>query len=136
MVFASGLAYANNPTIDEKILKTFKEAFPKAEKVTWYEEGGNYEVLFTCEAVKCRMWFNNKGDATKTIRYYTERNLCPLVMSKIHKNFSGKSIYGVTEVSTDLGTTYNVILEDATKWYHVLVDTDGSVRLEKKYTKA
>jgi len=135
LVLASSFAYANN-TIDEKILKTFKEAFPKAEKVTWYEEGGSYQVLFTCDAVKCRMYFDNKGDATKTIRYYTEQNLCPLVMTKIKQKFAGKNIFGITEVSTDSGTTYNIILEDEKKWYHVLVDTDGSVQLEKKYTKA
>jgi hypothetical protein len=136
LVFASGACYANAPTVDEKILKTFQEAFPKAEKVTWYEEDGNYEVLFTCDQVKCRMWYDNKGNALKTIRYYYEQNLCPFVMTKIKQRFPGKKIFGVTEVSTSLGVTYSIILEDEQKWYHVNVDTDGSVQLEKKYTKA
>ncbi|HVG40016.1 MAG TPA: hypothetical protein VM888_00295 [Chitinophagaceae bacterium] len=136
LVFASGVSFAGTPVIDEKILKSFQDAFPKAEKVTWYEESGNYQVLFTCEQIKCRMWFDNKGNALQTIRYYYEQNLCPFVMTKVKQKFAGKQIYGITEVSTDRGVVYNIILEDEKKWYHVKVDTDGSVQLEKKYIKA
>jgi len=40
-LFASTLAFAK-PAVDEKIEKTFKESFPKAEKVTWYENDSYY----------------------------------------------------------------------------------------------
>jgi hypothetical protein len=136
LVFITGVSYAGTPGIDEKILKTFQEAFPKAEKVTWYEDNGAYAVLFTCDDIRCRMWFDNKGTAQKTIRYYYEQNLCPFVLTKVKQKFSGKKVYGITEVSTNEGITYNIILEDETRWYHVFVDTNGSVQLEKKYIKA
>ena len=45
-------------------------------------------------------------------------------------------MFGVTEVATDAGVTYHIILEDAKKWYHVTADGSGFMQLEKKLTKA
>jgi hypothetical protein len=134
-VLTSSLAFAS-PAVDGKIEKTFKESFPKAEKVTWYESDSYYEVLFTNNQVTCRMWYDHDGNVSKTERYYKEDGLSPFLLAKLNKKFPGKKVYGVTEVSTDGGTTYNIILEDEKQWYQVSADDAGSVHLDKKLLKA
>ena len=134
-VFASSLAFAN-PTVDAKIEKTFKESFPKAEKVTWYENDSYYEVLFTNNQVTCRMWYDHDGNVTKTERYYKEEGLSPYLLAKLNKKFAGKKVFGVTEVSSESGVTYNIILEDDKKWYQVSADDSGNMHLDKKLLKA
>ena len=135
-VCASFYASAANPGIDDKIEKNFKASFPNAEKITWYENDSYYEVLFTSNQVTCRLWYDRDGAVTKTERYYKADGLSPFILAKLNKKFEGKNVFGVTEVATDAGVTYHIILEDAKKWYHVTADGTGSLRLEKKLTKA
>jgi hypothetical protein len=135
LILASGIVYAS-PVIDEKILNTFKGAFPKAETVSWYKDGNTYLVYFTNDQVKCRMWYDASGEVLKTIRYYDEQNLCPFILTKVKQKYADKKVYGVTEVSSNEGVKYNIVLEDEKKWYHVSVDFYGTLRLDKKYNKA
>jgi hypothetical protein len=134
-VLASTLAFAN-PAVDEKIEKNFKQSFPNAEKVTWYEGDSFYEVLFTNNQVSCRMWYDHAGNVTMTERYYKEDGLSPFLLARLNKKFEGKKVFGVTEVATESGVTYNIILEDATRWYQVTADSAGGLRLTKKLLKA
>lgn len=137
LLVASVITYAaETPKVDEKVLKCFASSFPKADKITWYEESDCFLVYFTNDDVKCRMWYSKDGNVLKTIRYYSEQSLCPFMLTKIKQNFPDKTVYGITEVSTDSGVNYNIILEDEKKWYHVTIDTNGTVRLDKKYNKA
>lgn len=70
-LLASTALYAASPSpsVDEKIEKSFNSAFPKAEKVTWYENETYYEVLFMNDMVKCRMWYK---------KYMVDKNLSDL----------------------------------------------------------
>jgi hypothetical protein len=135
-VFGSVLGYAADPSVDDKIEKNFKAAFPKAEKVTWYENESYYEVLFTNNQVTCRLWYDINGNVTKTERYYKEEGLSPYLVAKLNKKFAGKKIFGVTEVVSDHGINYTIILEDEKKWYHVNADGTGNLQLDKKFIKA
>ena len=132
----SGTLYAATPTVDDKIKQTFKETFPKAEKVTWYENETHYEVLFENDLVKCRMWYNKVGDVVKTERYYREEGLCPFLLAKLKNKHSDKRVFGVTEINNDQGINYYIILEDDKKWYHIQADSYGNLSMQKKYNKA
>ena len=135
-IFATGVLYAATPGVDEKIEKSFKEAFPKAEKVTWYEGDKFYEVLFENETVKCRMWYNKGGEVVKTERYYKEDGLCPIILAQVKSKYNGKKVFGVTEVNNEEGIRYYIILEDDKRWYHVNSDDSGNLYIAKKYIKA
>lgn len=135
-VFASLFAFAADPILDERIEKNFKEAFPNAEKITWYENDSYYEVFFTNGQVKCRLWYDHVGNVTKTERYYKEEGLSPFLLAKLGKKFAGKKVFGVTEVASESGINYNIILEDEKRWYHVTANETGNLRLDKKLFKA
>ncbi|MDQ3550746.1 MAG: hypothetical protein M3413_04395 [Bacteroidota bacterium] len=132
-----GIANANSsPTVDGQVLKNFKSAFPLAEKPTWYENNGLYEVVFENNQVKCRVWYEQDGKVKKTERYYTEKELPLFIIAKVKERFNEQKIYGVTEViSAAEGMVYHIVLNDDQKWYHIQSDSSGNVKLNKKYTK-
>ncbi|MBA2329941.1 MAG: hypothetical protein H0V91_10005 [Flavisolibacter sp.] len=132
-----GIANANSsPTVDGQVLKNFKSAFPLAEKPTWYENNGLYEVVFENNQVKCRVWYEQDGKVKKTERYYTEKELPLFIIAKVKERFNDQKIHGVTEViSAAEGMVYHIVLNDDQKWYHIQSDSSGNVKLNKKYTK-
>lgn len=132
----SAVAFAADPSVDEKVEKKFNDAFPKAEKVSWYDGKTHYEVLFTNDQVKCRMWYDLDGNVLKTERYYTEEGLCPFILAKIKQKYAGKKVFGVTETNTDSGIQYRIVLEDEKQWYHIDADGAGNMSLNKKFQKA
>ena len=134
-LFCSTLLFAS-PGVDEKIEKNFKESFPKAEKISWFENESFYEVLFINNQVTCRLWYDRNGEVTKTERYYKEEGLSPFLLAKLNRRFKGKKVFGVTEINTDGGLTYHIILEDEKKWYFITADAVGTMQLEKKMIKA
>lgn len=133
-LFAGSFVFA--APVSEKVESSFKSAFPKAEKVSWYESEMYYEVLFTNNHVSCRMWYDRDGNVSRTERYYKADGLSPFLMAQLNKKFAGKTVFGVTEVATDAGVVYHIILEDAKRWYMVNSDEGGHLQLDKKLLKA
>lgn len=132
-----GMANANtSPSVDGQVLKNFKSAFPQAEKTTWYENNGLYEVVFENNQVKCRVWYEQDGKVKKTERYYSEKELPLFIIAKVKERFMDQRIYGITEVvSSEDGMVYHIVLNDDHKWYHIQSDSSGNIRLNKKYNK-
>ena len=75
------------------------------------------------------------GNISYTIRNYSEDILPPFIANKIHKKFPGKKVWGVTEMSSELGIQYKVFLQDDKKWYHVSANSSGDVYLDEWYSK-
>lgn len=136
LLLASTFAYATDPVVDEKIEKNFHAAFPKAEKVTWYENGTQHEVSFINESVKCRMLYDKEGNVLKTERYYAAENLPPFITAKLNKKYADKTVFGVTEITINEGTTYHIVLQDSKQWYFVTADNNGFLTFDRKMRKA
>src|SRR5215470_13730574 len=96
----SVLAFAK-PTVDEKLLKSFKETFPKAEQVKWEEFTDNYIVNFVVMGIRERISYDKDGNFINATRYYTEENLPLNVYCKIKKKYPNQKVFGVTEVETE-----------------------------------
>lgn len=135
IVFAFGFrAMADDPT--EKVLNAFHKTFPNVKEVAWTENEQSYEVKFRQNEVLSKVTYDKDGNIVKTLRYYYEQNLPLLVLSKVKSRFNDKKIFGVTEESSDDGTLYHIILEDAKHWINITADSYGSIKVDKKYNKA
>lgn len=135
-LLASCLVFAADPGVNESVAKKFKEAFPNAQKVNWYDNETYYQVFFTNAQINCRMFYDKEGNVLLAERYYTEDGVCPFIRARLEHKYPGKKVFGVTEVATDAGTTYHIILEDAKRWYHVTADGAGNMYTTKKLIKA
>ena len=136
-VLVSLLSFATPPTdVNDKVLKAFNETFAHAQDVQWIETGNQYQANFMQNEIQARVWYDADGNLLQSVRYYKEQNLPLTVLAKLKSNYAGKKVFGVTELSTQTETTYQVVLEDAKTWTIVDADAYGQLTLKKKYKKA
>jgi hypothetical protein len=55
---------------------------------------------------------------------------------KLSNKYPGKSFFGVTEITSDAGVVYQVVMQDAENWYQVRVGTNGDINFSDKFKKA
>jgi hypothetical protein len=142
LIAVVGLAFqsfAYDP-VNEKLIESFKSSFPNAEQVSWLELPASFVVSFVEENIRARAYYNKDGELVQLIRYYKDTQIPFAVLHAIQKEFSGKKIFGVVEVtSTDarkiVETVYYVKLEDARNWTTVKVDVNGNVVVIEKLRK-
>ncbi|WP_300601747.1 hypothetical protein [Niabella sp.] len=124
-----------NPTVNEKVLKTFKDVFSNARDVQWNTTAEYNEASFRSGSVSTRAVIDNNGTLVRTIRYYKENNLPSNILYKIKKKYDGKEIYGVTEVTNSEGVNYFIVIRDSRSIYNVTADNEGGVMQTAKYKR-
>ncbi len=124
---------ANDPS--EKILRIFKESFPKAEEAKWVELANKVSVNFKDGGIATKVEYDLDGNFLDSERYYSEKELPVKILSKLRKKFPGETIFGVTEKNTELGLEYDIKMEDATNWVTVRSSENGNMEIVEKYKK-
>ena len=136
-LFAALSATASNPPeVSEKVLKAFSETFMKATDIVWHEVKNLYEASFKQSEIITRAIYDQDGNLLRTTRYYSQENLPINIITKLQKRYAGKSVYGVTELSTEDQVSYHITMQDEKNWYIIKADKWGSLELEQKYRKA
>ena len=143
-VLLSAVAFAFNSTgdVNEKVLQSFKSGFPHAESVTWEELPGGYVVNFTDDRVRTKIIYQKTGEIVSSTRYYNESMLPSYLRLLIKKEYPGKEIFGVTEISAvideenHVDTLYYIKLSDAKHWITICVESDGTITEKERYRKA
>jgi hypothetical protein len=130
------LADNGEATVNENLIKAFREAYPMAEKVEWNENGDRYFVHFKNHEIISEIEYDHDGNIIASQRYYTTADLLPLRLSwEIHKKFPNKTVFGITETNTETQTYYYVKLEDNKEWITVKGNSDGIVKVVEKFNK-
>ncbi|MBO9618947.1 MAG: hypothetical protein J7539_07925 [Niabella sp.] len=124
-----------NPTVNEKVLKTFHQVFADAQNVQWNATPNYSEASFNSGAATARVIISNNGQLVRTIRYYKENNLPSNILYKVKNKYEGKEIFGVTEITNEAGTEYEIVVRDSQKMYTVTVDTDGTMAQTGKFNR-
>lgn len=123
-------------TVNEKLLKAFRDAFPLAEKVDWKESGNHYLVYFRANDALSEIEYDHDGNFIGSDRYYKDVNMLPLHLAwELHNKYSGKSVFGVTETNSDSGTLYYVKMEDSKQWITVVGNADGVLEVRERMNK-
>jgi hypothetical protein len=121
--------------ISDKVMRSFKQTFPFAEKVNWQEFADRYSVHFEERDIRTVVDYDRDGNFLGSKRYYQENNLPVNILCKIRKKYADKTIFGVTEISTEYSTEYYIKLEDAGSWTTVKSDAYGAMEVTEKYKK-
>lgn len=128
-------AYANNPTVSEKVLKAFHETYTTAQQVNWHKKGDQYSVCFLQSEIRYIVNYNNDGNVTGSMRFYKPALLPPNILLEIKRQYSTKTAFGVTEITTGENLTYFVKMEDSKHLYTVKLDAYGNGRVYEKLRK-
>ena len=94
------------------------------------------QANFRQDEVQVRAQYDAEGKLLKTIRYYSEKQLLPNIVSKIKQRYAGKVINGVTETSSDEDVNFVISLKDDKNWYIVKSDVYGNLQQIEKYKRA
>lgn len=136
LVLLVGLAASAAPIkVDERVQKLFVEAFPAARSVTWYTTETHYQVVFLNGDLQCRITYQLDGTVERTERYYAEGNLPPFVLAKIKSKYAAYKVHGVTEITTELGVVYYLVLEGDKKWLEVEADETGRSFISRRFNR-
>jgi hypothetical protein len=135
LTVSAGVFANENFTISDKLLHVFRQAFPDARQVKWLEEPDGYEVSFRQNDILTKVVYDKDAQFISSLRFYTEKNLPVTIIYRLHKKYPGKTVWGVTELSTEFSTEYDVILVDDRKWYRVHSDAEGNMQTIEKYNK-
>lgn len=134
-LFGTALFAAPND-VSEKVLKIFKTTFTSAKDVKWTEYDNNYSVSFSLEGVQSKVVYDKDGNMLSSLRYYAPERLPVNVFSKLKKKYDEKTLFGVTEASTDQEIVYYVKMYDAKNWYTIKIDASGSMETVEKLKRA
>jgi hypothetical protein len=135
-LFISASAFAHTPAVDESVEKLFRESFPTASKVQWYDRQNGYEVLFVHNQVQCRIQYDLEGNMMHMRRDYNEDGLPLFIIGNVKKQHPTKKIYGVTEITSPEGLQYHIILEDQKHWTFIESSSGGHLSYVKRLRKA
>lgn len=134
-LMASLAATATPIKVDEKVQKQFAYAFPAAREVIWYSSETHYQVVFRNDDLQCRITYRLDGTVEKTERYFTEKDLPPYVLVKVKNRFDGYRVHGVTEITTEAGVVYHLVLEGDKKWLQVQADETGHSSITRRFNR-
>jgi hypothetical protein len=135
LTISAGVFAAGEFTVSDKLLQVFQQTFPDAKQVKWLEEPNGYEVSFRQNDILTKVMYDKDAHFVNSLRYYTEKNLPVTVIFQLQKKYPGKTVWGVTEMSTETSTEYYVKLVDDHNWYTVRSDSDGNMQTVEKYKK-
>ena len=133
---ATGFSTASHAEVSEKVKKLFNESFRDVTNVHWSDYQQYYEVKFTRASISTRMLYDTDGNILETYRYYGEDQLPPMLISKLNHKYTDREIFGVTELSSENGTTYYIVMDDAKNWYTVQSDEKGHFDQIRKYKRS
>ncbi len=123
------------PEVNEKVLKAFNETFATAKDVTWQKIDNSCQASFKQSEMKIRAVFDNDGNLLQTVRYYAGSNLPPNILAKLKKKYSGKEIFGVTEITSENELTYQITLKDGKNWYTIQSDPYANLQQTDKFKR-
>ncbi|MGN6532258.1 MAG: hypothetical protein ACTHK0_10955 [Ginsengibacter sp.] len=130
-----GVSACASVSTNDTAMKKFKENFPEAQSIKWYNGSDYYEVSFIDKNIPERIYYDQDGNVYRTIRYYDETKLNPFIAQKIKERYGNKSIKCVTEMQEESGTLYQIILQDKKHLYVVNCNESGDMYLQHRYIK-
>ena len=138
VLLLTGLAATASPPseVNEKVLQAFRETFSDVKNVSWHEYAEYTQANFELNNIQIRAQYAEDGRLIRTIRYYSERELLPLIVVKLRKKFPGKEITGVTESASEEEISFVINVRDESHWYIVRTDIYGNHQSVEKFKRA
>jgi hypothetical protein len=136
LISIAAVASVSPAEVNEKVLKAFHETFTKAQDVVWNEYGNYYQANFKLDEIQVRAQYDENGSLLRTMRYYTEKQLLPNIVSRLRKRYASKEIFGVTEVTSDNEVSFIISLKDDKNWYIVKSDAYANLEQTDKFKRA
>lgn len=118
--------------VDPKILSAFQKEFSFAKNVKWEEEGNLARVVFLLNDQGITAWYNSDAELLTTARNILYNQLPISVMRSLDKEYSGADILGITEISRNDETYYQIRADKRGKKLLLKANPSGNIIVLKK----
>jgi len=118
---------------DSKVVQRFNETFPNAKNVKWRDDKEGYFVSFNQNESFNKAFYNKDGEFVYSLKYSSGLELPVNIRMLLNKKFGEANILGVTEVTTQENTIYNIKLTKGEKLYCLDISADGSITKQERF---
>ena len=126
---------ANTPPVDKHILLCFKRAFPQVENVNWSNDGKYWVAGFKVDGNLNILYYNKDGEVVLSRKYYGADDLPLFIRARLYKRYTGKTVYGVSEITKGNMIKYSIVMQEEKKWYVIEASSDGVMQQVDKFNK-
>ena len=116
-----------------KLIQKFNETFPNAKNVKWNDDKAGYYVSFYQNEDFKKILYNKNGDFVCSWRYSNGDQLPTNIIMKLNKKYGEAKIIGVTELTTDESTLYEIKASKGSKLYCITFSPNGTIMKETKF---
>ena len=95
-----------------------------------------YDVTYEKNGIRYKITYEGSGNVTSLLRYCEENELSPFIISRVKEKYPGVKIFGVTELTTAAGLSYDIVLESEKKWKVVRARDNGELVQVQSFNKA
>jgi hypothetical protein len=133
LMFGISVMIASERTdVDPKILSAFQKEFSFAKNAQWEVKGNLTQVNFLLNDQAVTASYNSDGELVTTARNILYNQLPISVSRALEKEYAGADFIGITEVSRNNETYYQVRADEKNKKYLLKASPSGYISVLKK----
>jgi hypothetical protein len=133
LMFGISVMIASERTnVDPKILSAFQKEFSFAKNAKWEVKGNLTQVNFLLNDQAVTAWYNSDGELVTTARNILYNQLPISVTRALEKEYAGADFIGITEVSRNNETYYQVRADEKNKKFLLKASPSGNIIVLEK----
>ena len=118
--------------VDPKILSAFQKEFSFAKNARWEPKGNLTQVIFLLNDQQVSAWYNSDAELVTTARNILYNQLPISVIRALEKEYAGAEFSGITEISRNDETYYQIRADEKSKKYLLKASPSGNISVLKK----
>ncbi|HEX2844898.1 MAG TPA: hypothetical protein VHN59_00005, partial [Chitinophagaceae bacterium] len=136
IAISSFAVFANDVKVNTAVLNAFNSEFADAKDVQWASGQGYYKASFQYNDQYVTAFYSFDGQTLGVARNISSLDLPMNLQSSLKKEYSGRWITELFEVSNEEGTHYYITLEQADSKVTLKSSNGSKWSVYKKATKA
>ena len=118
--------------VDPKILSVFQKEFSFVKNAKWEVKGNLSQVYFLLNDQGVTAWYNSDAQLVTTARNILYNQLPISVIRAMEKEYAGADFVGITEVSRNNETYYQIRADEKSKKFLLKASPSGNITVLKK----
>ena len=118
--------------VDPKILSAFQKEFSFAKNARWEQEGALTRVIFLLNDQGITAWYNSDAELVTTARNILYIQMPISIMRSLDKEYAGADILGITEITRNDETYYQIRADRKGKKLLLKANPSGNITVLKR----
>jgi hypothetical protein len=136
IAISSIIAFANETKVNTAVQNAFNNEFAGAKEISWTSNANFYKATFVYNEQHVAAFYSFEGQMLGLARNISSLDLPMSLQSSLKKEYGGRWITELFEMSNEEGTTYYITLEQADSKIVLKSESNSKWSVYKKTSKA